>query len=72
VDDFGVGPQTVSLAGGASVTATTIVVAVPTNVIAFSRTTTQVLYIVTGGNATTAGSPAKGVFFPNGLNGLFT
>ena len=72
VDDFGVGPQTVSLAGGGSVPATTIVDADPTNVIAFSRTTTQVLNIVTGGNATTAGSPAKGVFFPNGLNGLFT
>ncbi len=72
VDDYGVQAQTVSLAGGASVSATTIVDADPTNVIAFSRTTTQVLNIVTGGNATTAGAKATGVFFPNGLNGLFT
>ena len=62
----------VTLGSGSAVTATTIVDADPTNVIAFSRTTTQVLNIVTGGNATTAGSPAKGVFFPNGLNGLFS
>ena len=72
VDDYGVQPQTVSLGGGANVTATTIVDADPTNVIAFSRTTTQVLNIVTGGGAVTAGTAAKGVFFPNGLNGLFT
>jgi hypothetical protein len=42
--------------------------------IAFARNTTQVLNIVTGGGAvtgTTVNSPAKGVFFPNGLNGLF-
>ncbi len=41
------------------------------NALAFSRTTTSVLNIVTGGGATTAGSNAKGVFFPSGLNGLF-
>jgi hypothetical protein len=43
-------------------------------VIAFARNTTQVLNIVTGGGAvsgTTAVSPAKGVFFPAGMNGLF-
>jgi hypothetical protein len=57
---------------GTSVSATTIVDADQTNVIAFNRNTTQVLNIVTGGGATTSGSPAKGVFFPNGLNGLFT
>ncbi len=71
VDDFGLQNQTVSLSGGSNVTATTIVDADPTNVIAFSRTTTQVLNIVTGGNAVTTGAAAKGVFFPNGLNGLF-
>jgi hypothetical protein len=49
-----------------------IVDADPTNVTAFSRTTTQVLNIVTGGGAATAGTTAKGVFFPNGLNGLFS
>ncbi len=71
-DDIGVGTQTVSLAGGSGATASTLVDADPTNVIAFARTTTQVLNIVTGGGATTAGTKATGVFFPNGLNGLFT
>ena len=73
-DDYGLTPGTltVSLAGGASLTRSQIVDADPTNVIAFSRNTTQVLNIVTGGGATTAGTAAKGVFFPNGLNGLFS
>jgi hypothetical protein len=71
-DDIGVGTQMVSLAGAASVSASTLVDADPTNVIAFSRTTTQVLNIVTGGGATTSGTKATGVFFPNGLNGLFS
>jgi hypothetical protein len=73
-DDYGLTPGTisVSLAGGASVTRSQIVDADNTNVIAFSRNTTQVLNIVTGGGATTAGTTAKGVFFPNGLNGLFS
>jgi len=61
----------VSLAGGANVAATTIVDADLTNVIAFSRTTTQVLNIVTGGGAAVAGTKATGVFFPSGLNGTF-
>ena len=71
-DDFGVQSQTVALAGGSGVTATTIVDADPTNVIAFARNTTQVLNIVTGGGAISGSatvSPAKGVFFPAGLNG---
>jgi len=71
-DDFGLGSQNVSLAGGANVSASTIVDA-DANVIAFSRNTTQVLNIVTGGgavNGSAAVSPAKGVFFPAGLNGL--
>lgn len=71
-DDFGVQSQSVSLAGGSSVSASTIVDADPTNVVAFSRNTTQVLNIVTGGGAISGSaivSPAKGVFFPAGLNG---
>ena len=71
-DDVGVGTQMVSLAGGANVSASIIVDADQTNVIAFSRTTTQVLNIVTGGGATTSGTKASGVFFPSGLNGLIT
>jgi hypothetical protein len=73
-DDYGLTPGTisVSLAGGASIPRSQIVDADPTNVVAFSRTTTQVLNIVTGGNATTSGTKAVGVFFPSGLNGLFS
>lgn len=71
-DDIAVGTQSVALAGGASVTASTIVDADPTNVVAFSRTTTQVLNIVTGGGATVAGTKATGIFFPSGLNGLLS
>ena len=70
-DDIPVGTQSISLAG-TSVTGSTIVNADPTNVVAFSRTTTQVLNIVTGGGATTAGTKATGIFFPNGLNGLLS
>jgi hypothetical protein len=75
-DDFGLPNFTVSLAGAAAVPATRITDADATNVVAFSRNTTQVLNIVTGGGAvnaagTAAVSPAKGVFFPAGLNGLF-
>ncbi len=66
------GTTTFSLAGAAAVTATTIVDADQTNVIAFTRNTTQVLNIVTGGGAATAGVKATGVFFPNGLNGIFS
>ncbi len=58
-----------SLAGGAAVLGTQIVCADPTYVVAFARTTTQVLNIVTGGGAAKAGTAATGVFFPNGLNG---
>jgi hypothetical protein len=69
-DDFGLAQQMVSL-GGTSVPATQLVDA-DANVIAFSRTTTQVLNIVTGGHGGTSGTKAQGVFFPNGLNGLFS
>jgi hypothetical protein len=73
-DDYGVsaGTVTVSLAGGANVPRSQIVDSDPTNVIACSRTTTQVLNIVTGGNAITSGTKAAGVFFPSGPNGLFS
>jgi hypothetical protein len=73
-DDIPLTPGTtmVSLAGATAVTSTTIVDADLTNVIAFSRNTTQVLNIVTGGGATSTGVKATGVFFPNGLNGLFS
>jgi hypothetical protein len=72
-DDFGLAPFTTptGLGSGSSVTATRITDADVTNVIAFSRNTTQVLNIVTGGGAvkgTTQVSPAVGVFFPAGLN----
>jgi hypothetical protein len=70
-DDYGLAPFSVSLAGGANVTATRLTDADPTNVITFARNPTQVLNIVTGGgavNGTTVVSPAVGVFFPAGLN----
>ena len=63
------GTTTYSLGGATAVTATTLVDADQTNVIAFSRNTTQVLNIVTG-NATGTGK-ATGLFFPNGMNGIF-
>lgn len=73
-DDYGLTPGSISvtLGAGGSVPRSQIVDADPNSVVAFARTTTQVLNIVTGGGATTPGSTAKGVFFPNGLNGLFS
>jgi hypothetical protein len=73
-DDYGLTPGTltVSLSGGSNVPRSQIVDADPNSVAAFARTTTQVLNIVTGGGATTAGTKATGVFFPDGLNGLFS
>jgi hypothetical protein len=73
-DDYGLTPGSISvtLGAGGSVPRSQIVDADPTSVVAFSRSTTQVLNIVTGGGAATAGTKAKGVFFPNGLNGLFS
>jgi hypothetical protein len=73
-DDFGLAATTVSLAGATAASATRITDADPTNSIAFSRAAEQVINIVTGGGAlsgTTVVSPATGVFFPAGLNGLF-
>jgi hypothetical protein len=77
VDDIGVGFQRVSTgAPSNTVNASTIVDAQtgsPNYSKTYSRTTTQVLKIVTG-NPTTlaAGVKYTGVFFPNGLNGLFS
>lgn len=75
-DDFSIATFTtgVALGGGSTATSARITDADATNAIAFTRNTTQVLNIVTGGGAvsgTAVVSPAKGVFFPNGLNGLF-
>lgn len=71
-DDVGLTTTTTaSLGGGGTVTRSTIVDADSTNAHAYARSTSQVLNIVTGGGAVTAGTPAKGIFFPNGLNGLF-
>jgi hypothetical protein len=69
-DDVGLGIMSVSL-GGVTATAGRITNADPTNAIAFARNTTQVLNIVTAGgavNGSAAVTPAKGLFFPNGLN----
>ena len=60
---------TVSVAGTTGVPATNLADADPTNVIAFSRNTTQVLNIVTVGAALTANTKAMGGFFPQGMNG---
>ncbi len=69
-DDYGLATQMVTL--NASVTtATQIVDADPKMVTGFARSTAQVLNIVTGGGAVASGT-AKGGFFTNGLNGLFS
>jgi len=72
-DDYGLATFTTptSLGGGSPATATRLVDANPADVVAFARNPTQVLNIVTGGGAvsgSTAVSPAKGVFYPNGMN----
>lgn len=78
VEDIGVGFQTVSLNATGSTTfqASTIVDAqtgTPNYSKTYARTTAQVLQIVTGtASVQPAGTPYKGVFFPNGLNGLFS
>ncbi len=71
-DDVPLLPETlpVSLAGAAT-TGASVANADPTTLIAFARTTTQVLNIVTGGGGVTPATPATGVFFPMGLNGTF-
>jgi hypothetical protein len=77
VDDIGVGFQTVSVEPtGTTNGASTIVDAQtgsPNYSKTYSRSTTQVLQIVTGSpNLPASGAKFMGVFFPNGLNGLFS
>ena len=76
VDDIGVGFQNVSTgAPNLTINASTIVDAqtgAPNYSKTYSRTTTQVLRIVTGTTAPAASGKYEGVFFPNGLNGLFS
>jgi hypothetical protein len=77
VDDIGVGFQTVSVeATGTTNGAATIVDAQtgsPNYSKTYSRTTTQVLQIVTGSaNLPATGAKFMGAFFPMGLNGLFS
>ncbi len=76
-DDIGVGFQTVTIEPtGTTNGAATIVDAQtgsPNYSKTYSRTTTQVLKIVTGStNIPASGAKYTGVFFPNGLNGLFS
>lgn len=76
-DDIGVGLQTVTIEpAGSKNGAATIVDAQtdsPNYSKTYSRTTTQVLKIVTGSmNIPASGAKYTGVFFPNGLNGLFS
>jgi hypothetical protein len=69
-DDFGLQNFEVPV-GGSNQDVARITNANSTILVAFARNPTQVLNIVTGGGAvsgTTAVSPAKGVFFPNGMN----
>jgi hypothetical protein len=74
-DDIGVGLQTVFVQPFAE-TGSTIVDAQtgsPNYSKTYSRSTTQVLNIVTGDvNIPASGAKYTGVFFPNGLNGLFS
>jgi Ferritin-like domain len=76
-DDIGVGFQTVTIEPAATTNgAATIVDAQtgsPNYSKTYSRTTTQVLKIVTGSTGPPAtGAKYTGVFFPKGLNGLFS
>ncbi|HEU5341442.1 ferritin-like domain-containing protein [Edaphobacter sp.] len=64
VDDIGLATINVSLNASASTYPALTFVDADSNSIAFARTPTQVLAIVTGG-----ASNNQGVFFPNGLNG---
>jgi len=76
VDDIGVGFQTTSTEpAGTTLEAATIVDAQtgsPNYSKTYTRSTTQVLQIVTGNATPPASGKFKGVFFPNGLNGLFS
>jgi len=74
-DDFGLATQSVSIGALTGQTASQITDAsengTTTYAIATARNTAQVLNIVTGGgkvSGSTLVTPAKGVFYPNGLN----
>jgi hypothetical protein len=77
VDDIGVGFQTVSVEPASTTNGASTIVDAQTGSAnyskTYSRSTTQVLQIVTGSaNIPAAGAKYMGVFFPNGLNGLFS
>jgi len=64
IDDVGITTTSVALNGSSSNYPATTIVNADSNTIGFSRSTTQILAIVTGGS-----SSNQGVFFPSGLNG---
>ncbi|WP_260703095.1 ferritin-like domain-containing protein [Edaphobacter flagellatus] len=64
VDDVGVGTVSVALNGSNNNYMASTIVNADSNTVGWSRTTTQILAIVTGGSTKNAG-----VFFPSGLNG---
>jgi Ferritin-like domain len=77
VDDIGVGFQTVSTEPAGTTNGASTIVDAQTDSPNFSRTysrsTTQVLKIVTGSTgAPASGAKYTGVFYPNGMNGLFS
>jgi hypothetical protein len=77
VDDIGVGFQTVSVEPANTTNGAATIVDAQTGSTnyskTYSRSTTQVLNIVTGDvNMPASGAKYTGVFFPNGLNGFFS
>jgi hypothetical protein len=77
VDDIGVGFQTVSVEPATTTNGAATIVDAQTGSTnyskTYSRSTTQVINIVTGDvNMPASGAKYTGVFFPNGLNGLFS
>ena len=77
VDDIGVGFQTVSVEPANTTNGAATIVDAQTGSTnyskTYSRSTTQVLNIVTGDvNMPASGAKYTGVFFPNGLNGLLS
>jgi hypothetical protein len=61
-------PATIATSG--NYTASSVVAATSANAIAYARSTDQVLHIVYG--AAGGAGLSSGVFYPNGMNGLFT
>jgi hypothetical protein len=77
VDDIGVGFLTVSVEPTGTTNGASTIVDAQTGSTnyskTYSRSTTQVINIVTGNvNMPASGAKYTGVFFPNGLNGLFS